>query len=235
LLSHLTNAALGQQRIEKRLDDLQKLDIILEMLHQQSELICRNFTRLWNLEMQKMEAECPNSFFLVAGENRPFNPKQWIGHDYQLFLMCQHPPGPHRVGGGYELRKARVWWIAVSPWLKRLVTFLKFGVPIGHAIGALVDEVNIRQWETQIELLEKITEDLPDIPTIDDMGRREQSLYSEKEQTEGPALRALHSFLVAADPSRYWGGLNKTVTPDGNILWLCDKHREQYEARPLEL
>ena len=51
----------------------------------------------------------------------------------------------------------------------------------------------------------------------------------------GPALRALHSFLVEADPGKNWGGLYETVTPDGNILWLCDIHRQQYEAKPLEL
>ncbi len=49
----------GQQEIQKSLKELQKLDIILQKLDQQSELIARSFTRLWNLEMQKMEVNCP--------------------------------------------------------------------------------------------------------------------------------------------------------------------------------
>jgi len=44
----------------------------------------------------------------------------------------------------------------------------------------------------------------------------------------------LYSFLVQADPARTWGGLQRIVTPDGNILWLCEAHRQQYEAKPLD-
>ncbi len=65
----------GQQEIQKKLVDLQKLDILLEKVDQQSELIGRNFTRQWNLEMEKMEAECPNIFFLIPGSGLRFNPK----------------------------------------------------------------------------------------------------------------------------------------------------------------
>jgi len=38
----------------------------------------------------------------------------------------------------------------------------------------------------------------------------------------GPALRALYSFLKEKDKAQQWGGLQKVVTPDGNILWLCE-------------
>src|SRR6266702_357808 len=58
----------GQQEIKQSLKELEKLDVILGKLNQQSELIARNFTRQWNLEMQKMEAECPNTFFLISGK-----------------------------------------------------------------------------------------------------------------------------------------------------------------------
>src|SRR5205085_94797 len=60
----------GQLKLERKLDDLQKLDVILERLNQQSELIVRNFTRLWNFEMKKDEIECPNVFFLKLGSGR---------------------------------------------------------------------------------------------------------------------------------------------------------------------
>ena len=151
----------GQQEALRRLATLQQADdLLLQKLDQQSELIGRNFTRLWNLEMQKIEVECPNTFFLIPGTSQPFNPKNWISYDYQLYLMCQHPPGPHCVGDGYDLRKSREWWAAVSPWLKYLVTFLKFGVPMGHAIGAVVDALDVKNIEAQIGLLEKITDDL---------------------------------------------------------------------------
>jgi len=53
----------------------------------------------------------------------------------------------------------------------------------------------------------------------------------EEQRSVGPALRALHTFLKEADPNERWGNLHKVVTPDGNILWLCGQHRQQYEAK----
>src|SRR5260370_42596689 len=93
----------GQQRIEKRLDDLQKLDSILEKLHQQSELIVRNFTRHWNLELEKMESECPNTFLLTLASSNQFNPQDGVTQKYVLHLVYHRPPGPTRVGEGDKL------------------------------------------------------------------------------------------------------------------------------------
>src|SRR6266700_1507525 len=121
----------GQQEIKQSLKELEKLDVILGKLNQQSELIARNFTRQWNFEMKKMEAECPNTFFLITGENKPFDPKNWVSRDYRLYLVCQHPSGPHQVGDSYQLRKSKEWWTTVGPWLNHLINFLKFAVPMG--------------------------------------------------------------------------------------------------------
>jgi hypothetical protein len=41
---------------------------------------------------------------------------------------------------------------------------------------------------------------------------------------EGSALRALHVFLREVDKTQHWCGLQKVVTNDGNILWLCAEH-----------
>ena len=65
----------GQQEIQKQLIALNKLDILIEKVDQQSELIGRNFTRQWNLEMSKMEFECPNTFILTSSNGSHFNPK----------------------------------------------------------------------------------------------------------------------------------------------------------------
>jgi hypothetical protein len=74
----------GQREIKQSLKELKKLDFIVDKLNQQSELIGRNFTRQWNLEMKKFEAECPNTFFLISGKNKPFDPKNWVSQDYRL-------------------------------------------------------------------------------------------------------------------------------------------------------
>jgi internalin A len=230
----------GQREIKQSLKELEKFDIILGKLNQQSELIARNFTRQWNLEMKKIEAESPNTFFLISGENKLFDPKNWVSRDYRLCLVCQHPPGPHRVGDAYHLRKSKEWWTTVGPWLNHLIDFLKFAVPMGKAVGVVVEAVDIlpdmKQIQAHIDLLEQITQDLPELASYDSIKDvNEQTQTDQFQRTVGPALRALHAFLLEADPGQIWGGLYKTLTPDGNILWLCDKHRQQYIARPLKL
>ncbi len=225
--------------IQQSLEKLQKLDAVPGMLQiltgkvdQQSELLRRNFTRQWNLEMHKMEAECPNTFVLLPGSDTIFNPKNWVGREYHLYLICQHPPGPHRVGKGYPLRKNEEWWVTISPWLNELIKFLKFAVPMGKAIGGVYDSVDIMPMQADIDLLEEITNSLPEFAALDFMKDvAKQPGIEQIQQTIGPALRALHSFLDEKDHGRVWGGLNLTPTPDGNILWLCDTHGKQYKPK----
>jgi internalin A len=40
----------------------------------------------------------------------------------------------------------------------------------------------------------------------------------------GAALRTLHEFLKEKDPDQVWGGLTRTTTPEGDVLWLCKEH-----------
>lgn len=210
-------------------------ELILQRLGHQSELITRNFLRQWNLEMKKFEAECPGTFLLLPQTLRLFNPQKWIGESYRLQLMCQHPPGPHCVGEGYELHMPKVWWVSVAPWLRHLITFLKYGVPMGHEIGAVIDGVSIKNLGAQINLLETIVKDLADLDLPGTRAEMERSSRVDQEQVTGSALRVLHVFLDRVDESHNWGGLDKVITPEGNILWLCMEHRKQYEAKPLQL
>lgn len=227
-----------QQSIEKKLNNLQKLDAILEKLNQQSELIGRNFTRQWNLEMHKMGVDCPSTFILMLGGDTIFNPKNWISQEYLLYLICQHPPGPHRVKDSYTLRKGKDWWVTVSPWLNRLINFLKFAVPMFKAIEALYDAeaTDVKQLQASIGLMGQITSSLLELPEMDNTKHViKPSQLDFDQQSIGPALRALQAFLKEIDTNEIWGGLHKILTPDGNILWLCEKHSKQYEVKRLQL
>src|SRR6266849_359920 len=181
----------GPRDIQQSLKELQKLDIILDKLNQQSELIGRNFTRQWNLEMKKIEAECPNTFFLIPAENTPFDPKNWVSQNYRLYLVCQHPSGPHRVGDGYQLRKSKEWWASIRPWLNHLINFLKFAVPMGKAIGDVFDAVDIKQIQANIDLLEEIAKDLPGFASLDSMKEVDKQTQPDQyQQTVGTARLA---------------------------------------------
>jgi len=241
-----TVVATGQQEILQLLHVIEgKEDLLLydnRMLWQRLNQLCewnvRQFTRLWNLEMRKTEAECPNTFYIVPGSTTPFNLKNWMSEDYKLFLMCQYPSGPHciRESKGYDLRQTKDWWVKVSPWLKHLIEFLKFGVPIaGKVLGVALTEETYKRLDNQVQLLEKITEDLPKLGEHDPTSLAERRHPGGFEQNIGSALRVLHSFLKEVDPHQYWDGLQKVVTEDGNILWLCEEHAHPYQVQPLQL
>jgi hypothetical protein len=235
---------LGQQEIkleiwqgfqEVKLEMRQDFQMLGQILVQQSEIIARGFTRQWNLEMQKLEAECPNTFELVRGGDSFFDPRNWVSREYHMYLVCQHPGGPHRVGKGYSVRKSEEWWKTVSPWLKYLVTFLKYGVPLGYAVGAVFDAAQVKPLEDTANLIKEIVDDLPESAILDHEQIDDNRAGSIDHQTVGPALRALYNFLKEVDPKQDWGGLHRILTPDGNIFWLCEEHRKQYEVRPLVL
>jgi hypothetical protein len=216
----------------------EQFDALQEREQQQSELLWRGFTRQWNFEMQRLEAECPNTFYLMSTANRPLSPQNWVRERYQLRLVCQHPPAPHGVGSGYVLPQSEEWWQAISPWLRELVKYLKYGVPVaGSTPGVAYSATALAEVASGIDLMEQITTHLPDARDQEDLVRSADSfeLLGQHHQAIVPALRALFSFLEEVDPARYWGGLQRIVTPEGTILWLCETHRKTYEARPLIL
>jgi internalin A len=225
----------GQRKVQDDLLVLPELRQLLNEVNQRSELMWRELIRQWNVELHREEAECPDIIFLTLGKSKRFNPKNWVSQEYRIYLVCQHPPGPHQVGKGYSVREAKEWWITVSPWLNRLITILKIGLPMTKALGDVVDQVDMDQMKNQVALMEEITRDLSTLPALNTLESAvtEPNLRHDQ-RAVGPALRALHSFLVQADPARIWGGLHKTLTPDGNILWLCDTHRQQYAVKPLD-
>jgi len=224
---------LGQRQIMRQIKKLDTLELIVEKLNQQSELIARNFTRQWNLEMQKLEVECPNTFWLTTSGRTAFNPKDWTSKQYKLYLLCQHPQHPHTAGDGYRLRQADAWWKTVAPWLNQLVKFLKFAVPMGKALGAVHDENTMKEFETRVALMEQIVKAVPALKSAkDDVSQGSEGLGEDIFAT-GAALRGLHAYFDKIDPAHIWSGLSRAVTPDGNILWLCDLHKQQFEARPL--
>ena len=56
----------GNQKILQMLNAMQQQDMVLvQQLRQLCEWNVRHFTRQWNLEMRKMDAECPNTFIIL--------------------------------------------------------------------------------------------------------------------------------------------------------------------------
>ena len=46
---------------------------------------------------------------------------------------------------------------------------------------------------------------------------------------EGAIRRSLYPLLTELDQAKRWGGLEAVPTPEGHVLWLCEKHAPEYK------
>ncbi|MCP4543148.1 MAG: hypothetical protein GY832_39040, partial [Chloroflexi bacterium] len=201
-------------------------------LSQVSELLQRDFTRTWNYHSASLEAECPNTFVLMPGDRKALAPQALLSTGYTLYLMCQHPGGPHIVKGqkGYPVLQSKDWWAKLAPWLNRLTDYLRY-IPKARALAEAYDEGIFNDIKTSLDVFQAILKNVPEEFETHDHPKHLSSAGSRFETMEatGPALRLIHSFLKESDPKEHWCGLHKTITRDGNILWLCDEHRKIHQ------
>ncbi len=218
-------STLALNEIQERLD---VLGLLLER-------VWHGQVRAWNLEMQRIEKPCPGLFILKPLAGRVINPKDWVGRAYQLHLLCQYPAHPHllRDEPGYEVRQSKQWWHEISPWLGYIVEVLKVGVPMGKVLGQIFDQARMMPFAPELDTLEEILDDLSDIQIIDEVQKMQGDFRVPIKQQA--ALRTLYHFLDEVDHTHWWQGLSQVVTPDGTILWLCEEHRQEFEAPLVQL
>jgi hypothetical protein len=46
---------------------------------------------------------------------------------------------------------------------------------------------------------------------------------------EGAALRSFKVLLTQLDPARTFAGLTRVLSPSGEYLWVCPRHRRLYD------
>jgi hypothetical protein len=82
----------------------------------------------------------------------------------------------------------------------------------------------------EVDAMTELVAQIPEPPRIVD------SLSKEGGPGPGPTahgqaeadFRALENLLHRLDPDRVWGGLSRTVTPEGLTLYLCREHYDSY-------
>jgi internalin A len=243
---HYTTNDLVAARLEENRRALRKLakgqDRIIEITSENRALLVQNaqlfeqlvrsFTRLWNLQMVSLNAQCPNTFILVPRNRSRFNPKNLFNTEFRLYLLCQNPTGPHLINGdeGYPVPQAKEWWSDIAPWLSRLIDFLRF-IPTARDVAEAFDERYFDDINMSLDIYETVIDILPGLAPAHEAERLGLPHGRvEPFAAEGPALRALYSFLKKVDKQERWAGLYRTITHDGNILWLCDEHRRLYRT-----
>jgi len=218
----------AQDAILLRIDQLEESDTchIEELL----ALLQREFTKSFTIEQSKIESHCPNVFVLRPVETAAWK-KSLVGQKIELQLYCQAPGEWHPTieGGRYAIEDPANWIKATAPYLRKLVTVLKYAAPLAGPFVGVAWPVYEEMFKNDVKLMTELVEKLPDLEE-----GRESGLAEAVGETRGPdwasgaALRALRQLLDEKDPEQHWGGLRKVLTPEGHYLWLCEYHAQEY-------
>jgi len=211
----------GQQKIVSELNELR-------------ELTQREFINSFRREQASLDAHCPNIFVLrpqtEKGSTRTVQ-NRWLnaitGQTLELQLYCQAPGcwHPTQPGGLYELDEPAQWLKTMAPYLSKLVTVLKYAVPL---IGPWMEAFNQPDYEQLFQQDIELMKEIAELPDIKEANESALGKTADPEQIQGAALRTLRYLLDKKDPQQYWGGLKKVLTPEGHYLWLCEYHAREY-------
>ncbi|UCH95327.1 MAG: hypothetical protein JSV88_00390 [Candidatus Aminicenantes bacterium] len=114
-----------------------------------------------------------------------------------------------------------------------MLKILKWIAPIFQpALSKILDENVMKETASDWGMLKDYIDKLPEI-----QAKRDHYPFIEIEGiyggeisiAEGAELRAIRNMLDIVDKNHHWGGLERVVTPEGHILWLCKEHAREYK------
>jgi internalin A len=242
----------AQDRVLRRIDELEES---LEARHREQmtelrelrELAQREFLNAFRRDQANVDVQCPNVFVLTSSGSGallqtlsgPKGRTMWAewgdklgGAKLDLQLCCQMPGAWHPAGKPYQLRAPAEWLQPLAPYLRRLVSVLKYAAPlagpalpvVGPAAGLASEELQ-KRFKHDIEFTEALVEKLPEFEeSLLPKGEARRAELAGAMRAEGAELRALRHVLDRLDPAHAWGGLSAVWTPEGHCLWLCQEH-----------
>ncbi|MCP4700859.1 MAG: GTPase [Gammaproteobacteria bacterium] len=192
------------------------------------ELNQRQFLQQFSAEQSKVDAYCPNVFSVRPAGGGTLNALRG-GQRLELQLYCQepgcwHPPADKdgKPAGCYEIKEPAKWLKAMAPYLSKFAKVFKYARLAGAGLNWF-DEDLYKQVDEDIKLIEQLSSQLAESKDLERPGE------SEMQEAEGESLRVLRRFLDKQPDKPEWGGLRRTLTPEGHWLWLCDAHRKTYQ------
>jgi hypothetical protein len=192
------------------------------------ELVQRDVLREVRKVQKQIESPCP-SVFVLRPDDRPFWQQDIGSQRINLQLYCEHPGCFHPVqeGGLYAIDNPQKWLKTMTPHLNRLFGILKYVTPVVGPWLNISAPIYADLIKNDLALTKALINKLPEIK-YEESDRSfldfDDRSSGKTRKISGVALRTLHEFLKRKDPDRVWGGLTRTVTPEGDVLWLCPEH-----------
>jgi internalin A len=214
-----------QDAVIEKIDSLK--DSMEQGFNELRELVQRDVLREVRTVQKQIEAPCPSVFVLRPDDRRAWE-KDIGSQRINLQLYCEHPGCLHPVqaGGLYAIDDLKPWLKAMAPHINRLFGILKYVTPVVGPWVNLSAPIYSDLIKNDLALTNALVKKLPEIKfdeddhSFMDPNDRDRKFY----KISGAALRTLHEFLKEKDPDQVWGGLTRTTTPEGDVLWLCKEH-----------
>ncbi|MDA1017606.1 MAG: hypothetical protein O3A00_24500, partial [Planctomycetota bacterium] len=214
----------GNQVLE-RLDELatkQQAEQILDDISDLRELTQRQFLTLFNAEQRLSESHCPRVFSLRSKSKRKLLASKW---DLQIYCEAPgnwHPATEGKQQGQCQINEPAQWMNTLAPWVRRLMTVFKYASHFADPVmGYAAADLN-KVVKDDITLMKALIDKLPDVTATEDLKSAHGLAESDRAHrtSDGASLRGLRNLLTELDPQQEWGGLIKTLTPEGHRLWL---------------
>ncbi|MCP4351838.1 MAG: GTPase [Desulfobacterales bacterium] len=184
------------------------------------KLLQLEFLNLYKSQQKIMDMTCPNVFTLKPRDQKWLT-RNISAHEFELQLYCQKPGAWHPIEDGkYTVIVPKKWMISLGHYCNKIAKYLRWFTPAFQIpeIGELGFDSHMfseSRWGSKLDLMNGDSE----IPEDE----------SEPHRASVAELRLIRKILEDADPSGSWGGLERVVTPEGYILWLCPEHKAEYE------
>jgi len=205
------------------------------------EFVQLQFIKEWNTQQLIEEQSCPTVFSLYSLDGGTLFRTEKL----RLQLYCMRPGCWHTTGdaGRRDFAPPREWTQGTLRFLRVFARFLRPATiaaaavanpALGMAIAGTSAEA-MEQIRTQLEATSELLKDLE--KSADGHRHPGESLVSEDSRTarqvENVDLSELKQFLESLFKPAQPGsppphGLQRVRTPEDHVLWLCDKHAEEY-------
>ena len=207
------------EQLVRRLDTIDKR---LSDFRTETAWAHREFLKALRQAQARAEAVCPSVFTLTPVPGRSRRGIRRL----ELHLYCEQPGAFHATGcPPYVIVQPTRWLVSIGPYLRVLLTVLKHIAPLAAPVLGLTSEYLANQLTNETSLMEEMVSQLPetfgaDWIQVDDLRKSQLDVD----------YRALYAVLHELDSNESWAGLSRIYTPEGEVLWLCRDHAEQYGA-----
>jgi len=212
------------------------------------KLTQREFLTLNTRDRDDLEAESPRVFMIrpsqahgilqtLSGEWGKTAWAEWwdglLGQELELQLFCEQPGAWHPAckGGLYKFRDWAKWMKPLSRYLRTLVGILQVATPLSHVVaGSGLSSAAQTVFKDEIKFMDELVRRLPAFSQIrTETTEPDLGFGSPAARFSGVELRVIRKLLESLDSQSYWGGLKRSLTPEGHYLWLCEDHAREYE------